>query len=96
VTITFEADGQFQTHGYPSDFFGEGIQESFPASGEWQLDTASNDPFAIHRIGLVFRPSEAFPAGFNSELGITVDHGALFHGADTTEVFHRTDEPTCP
>ena len=97
VTIVFSPDGDFEAYGYPPDFFGRYVQASFPASGEWTLDTSSDDPFAVHRVQLSFPPSEAFPVGLvNAELGITVDRIALLHGADTPEVFHRTDKPTCP
>jgi hypothetical protein len=56
------------------------------------LDTSSNDPFAVHRIELVFAPVEGFPLGFGSKLYIAVGGGLLFAGMDNSVLFVKGEK----
>jgi hypothetical protein len=90
-SFEFYNDGWFEAKNIPSDHFirEDYVPERINARGTWILDTSSNDPFAVHRIELIFLPIEGFPAGFESVLYLSVDGDMLFHGVDNRVLFIR-------
>jgi hypothetical protein len=74
ASFEFFGDGTFEAKNIPSDrFVYEGyLPERINVHGIWKLDTSSNDPFAVHRIVLVFDPFKGFPLGMGSVLYIPV------------------------
>jgi len=94
-TFEFFEDGKFEAKNIPSKYFISlgYLPERFDASGKWELDTTSKDPFAVHQIRLGFAPMERFPLGFDSLLYVAVDGGTLFGGVDDNVLF--TKRETC-
>ncbi len=56
-SFEFFENGRFEAKNIPREYFipaGYDAPEQIDAEGSWELDTSSNDPFAIHRIKLLF------------------------------------------
>lgn len=93
-TFEFFNDGRFEVKNVPSKYFMSigNLPERFSASGTWELDVSSNEPFAVHQIKLGFAPLKGFPLGFDSILYIAVDGGLLFGGVDANILFAKGEK----
>jgi hypothetical protein len=85
-TFEFFPDGRFEAQNIPGNYFIDLPTVRIDTSGLWELDTSSNDPFAVHRIKLIFNPIQEFPLGFTSEMFITIDGKVLFQGLEGHEI----------
>ena len=96
ASFEFFGDGTFEAKNIPSDrFVYEGyLPEHINVHGTWKLDTSSNDPFAVHRIVLVFDPFKGFPLGMGSVLYIPVGGAgnSLYEGVDNSVLFWKGDK----
>ena len=100
-TIEFFDDGTFEAKNIPGKYFmpsiyrkEENSPERFEASGTWELDTSSNDPFAVHQVELDFAPLEGIPLGFDVAIYIPLGGSgdALYAGIDNTVFFHKGEK----
>jgi len=93
-TFEFFEDGKFEAKNIPSKYFidSEYLPERFDTSGTWELDTSSNDPFAIHQVRLDFDPFERFPLGFDGDIYIAVGGETLFGGMDESVLFVKGEK----
>lgn len=58
----FSPDGAFEAQNIPFKHFTLSVRSGRgDASGTWQLDSSSSDPFALHKIVLRFRPTPGTP-----------------------------------
>jgi hypothetical protein len=93
-TIEFFENGEFEAKDIPSKYFigSDYLPERFDASGTWELDTSSSDPFTIHQIRLNFAPLEKLPLGFDDTIYIAVGGETLFSGLDDSVLFVKGEK----
>jgi hypothetical protein len=92
ASLEFFDDGRFEAKSIPREYFVPALYPSPPridAKGSWELDTSSKDPFAVHRIRLVFDASPGFPSGWGKVLYIAVGGGLLMAGVDDPMLFEK-------
>jgi len=75
ATIEFFSSGRFEAHNIPEVYFLPPFTSRINASGKWQLDTSSKDPFAWDVIHLEFDPSQeaGYKGGFDTRVYISTD-----------------------
>lgn len=90
-SFEFLENGRFKAENIPSDYvITRGYSpERSNIRGNWELDTSSNDPFAVHEIKLVIDPIEKFPLGLQRVLYIAVGGGVLYSGVDEKVLFEK-------
>lgn len=91
-SFEFFEDGHFKAKNIPQKYFvpaGYYSPERIDAHGSWELDTTSIDPFAVHRIKLLFSPIEGLPSSFESVLYIALGGGLLYGGVDDSVLFKK-------
>jgi len=72
ASFSFSAGGRFEVHNIPREYFTFPGPRIGSASGSWQLDTSSTDPFALRVINLTFdRSTDSY--AFESRLLISTD-----------------------
>lgn len=77
ASFNFSADGRFEATDLPREYFTFPGPRISSVSGSWQLDISSPDPFAFHRVNLVFDRSRDSYA-FESNLFVSTDgHGYI-------------------
>jgi hypothetical protein len=101
----FASGGRFSAFNTPRQYFiSEGQSRPLTyvtridATGTWELDLSSKDPFAVFPINLRFDPGPKNPFGFYSHLRITYPpKRALLAGLpdDPDAQFYKRAEPTC-
>lgn len=66
----FLPEGQFKARNMPLKYFTLSVPSGrVDASGTWRLDTSSKDPFALHKIVLIFDPNpRGFPRGLETSV----------------------------
>lgn len=95
----FLSDGRFEAWNIPSEHFTLDYKDMFPirfnASGVWELDASSDDPFAIRRVKLTFGPMQGFPWSYGNELAISVDGKVLFKGQEGNRIIFERSATGC-
>jgi hypothetical protein len=85
-SFEFFPDGHFEAWSIPLEYFSDSSPMRINASGSWELDTSADDPFAVHRVELLFEPVPTLPLGFGSEFGISTDGHVLFQGQEGNRI----------
>jgi len=97
ASLKFFEDGRFEARGIPTEYFTFlGMSPTrIDATGSWELDTSSTDPFAWHQVNLTFDPMSGFPLGFHS--GLYFYGGELFAELDAGNrvTFVKRDKAGC-
>jgi hypothetical protein len=91
-SFEFFEDGRFEAKDISREYFipaGYDAPEQIDAEGTWELDTSSNDPFAVHRIKLLFSPTEWLPSSYGRVLYIALGRDLLYAGVDETVLFKK-------
>ena len=90
-SFEFFDNGRFSAKNVSSDYvITEGHSpERIDIRGNWELDTSSNDPFAVHEINLVIDPIEQFPLGLQRVLYIAVGGDVIYRGVDEKILFKK-------
>jgi hypothetical protein len=94
-SFEFFEDGHFEAKHIPREYFipaGYDAPEQIDAQGSWELDTSSNDPFAVHRIKLLFSPTEWLPSSFERVLYIALGRDLLYAGVDESVLFKKGEK----
>lgn len=94
-SFEFFEGGQFEANNIPREYFvpaGYDTPERIDAHGSWSLDTSSNDPFAVHRVVLLFSPIKWLPSKFEGVLYIAVGGTLLYSGIDDTVSFKQGEK----
>ena len=94
-SFEFFEDGQFEARSIPKEYFvpiGYDSPERIDTHGSWELDTSSNDPFAVHRVILLFSPIEGLPSEFEGVLYIALGKDLLYAGVDESVLFKKGEK----
>ncbi len=77
-SFEFFEDGTFEARDIPVEEFLWAPPQRIDAQGTWELDVSSNDPFAVHRIILVFLSNDSGLPEFESVIYIFIGGKTLF------------------
>ena len=94
-SFEFYEDGHFEAKKIPREYFvpiGYDAPEQIDAQGSWELDTSSNDPFAVHRIKLLFSPTEWLSSSYERVLYIAIGGDLLYAGIDESVLFKKGEK----
>jgi hypothetical protein len=102
ASIEFLNNGRFNAKQLPQEYFiGLGVppKEKSDATGKWELQSASNDPFKERTVNLEFDPnpqSSRYTGAYESALFLTmVGEHILYEGPDFEIIFTRNTKEWC-